>query len=325
MTKAARLLFASWLTVACTAGSSTPCLANSAVTLKPDLQTERATVKLSDLFAGVPAEIDRDVAQAPLPCHPAVYNEEVLNKLADTYRLDWTPAPDANHVTISTSCTRISGDMIRDAVIARIKTVNPLLKDRNFDIAFDTRNLEIDLPGGHDPDFKLDNFTYDAGARQFRTDLIAQTSRGPYSTNVTGRVSARRSVPVVAHRLEGGTTIAESDIDWVELPEERVTADIVTEASQLVGHETRRDIAEGDMFRAHDVIPARFVQRGSLVTMKIQTPFITVTAQGKSQQDGTLGDVVRVINTDSNRVVQGTVIAPGVVEIHTAQKLAAAE
>ena len=51
--------------------------------------------------------------------------------------------------------------------------------------------------------------------------------------------------------------------------------------------------------------------RGSLVTMKIETPFMTVTAQGKAQQDGAEGEIVRVINTQSNRVVEGTVTGPG--------------
>ena len=77
------------------------------------------------------------------------------------------------------------------------------------------------------------------------------------------------------------------------------------------------------MIRSHDVVSPRLVTRGSLVTMKIETPFITVTSQGKSEQDGAQGDVVRVMNTQSNRVVEGTVTAPGTVEIHTAQKLAA--
>ena len=76
--------------------------------------------------------------------------------------------------------------------------------------------------------------------------------------------------------------------------------------------------------RERDVIPPRLVVRGTLVTMKIETPFMTVTAQGRALQDGKLGDVVRVINTQSNRTIEGTVEAAGVVRMPTAQKLLAA-
>jgi len=324
MKKTARIVFASWCLFAGIAGSPSPCAANTAVTLKPEAEINRFAVRLSDLFTGVPTEIDRDIAQAPPPCKPAVYNEIVLNKLADTYRLDWQSTPEADHVTVTSACTRITGDMIRDAVMTRLRA-DSNNKERNFEVSFDTHNLEMDLPANQHPDFKLDNFSYDPTNKQFRSDLTAQTPRGPYVLPITGRISVKRHVPILAHRMEGGTTIGASDLDWIEVPEERVTADVVTESNQLVGRELRRDTAEGDLLRSHDVMPPRLVQRGSLVTMRIETPYITITAQGKAQQDGAVGETVRVLNTQSNRIVEGTVTAPGTVEIHTAQRLAAAE
>lgn len=67
--------------------------------------------------------------------------------------------------------------------------------------------------------------------------------------------------------------------------------------------------------RARDVMPQRFVTRGSLVTMKIETPYMRMTAQGKAPQDGGIGDVVRLNNTQSNRMVEGIVTGPGTVRI----------
>ncbi|MDR3424168.1 MAG: flagellar basal body P-ring formation chaperone FlgA [Alphaproteobacteria bacterium] len=323
MKKSVRVLFACWLVLSGIAGSPSPCVANTAVTLKPDLETDRRAVRLSDLFAGVPSEIDRDIAQAPPPCKPAVYNEIVLDKLAETYRLDWQ-AQGTDHVTVSSACARVTADMIRTAVIAKIKT-DASDKKLNFDIAFDTRDLEIDLPTDKLPNFRLENFAYDPTARQFRADFTAETPLGPYVVPLTGRVSVKRTVPVLAHRLEAGETVALSDLDWIEVPDERITADVITETNQLVGREVRRDIAEGSILRAHDVIPQRLVQRGSLVTMKIETPFISISAQGKAQQDGALGDTVRVVNTQSNRIVEGVVTGPGTIEIRTTRKLALAE
>jgi flagella basal body P-ring formation protein FlgA len=322
MTKNARILFALWLIVGGSVGSPTPCAANTAVTLKPEVNIKRFAVKLSDLFTGVPSAIDRDIAQAPPACKPAIYEQQVLNKLADTYRLDWQPQNGADHAIVSSPCARITSDMIRDAVMAKLKA-DSNTRERSFEIAFDTRGLEVDLASDQTPDFTLENFSYDPTNKHFRADLTAQSPRGTTTVPVSGHVGIKRSVPILAHRLESGTTIGEADLDWLQVPEERITADVVTEASQLVGRELRRDTAEGDMIRSHDVVSPRLVTRGSLVTMKIETPFITVTSQGKSEQDGAQGDVVRVMNTQSNRVVEGTVTAPGTVEIHTAQKLAA--
>jgi len=323
MKRTTRIIVTAWLALAGSAGSSTPCLANTAVTLKPDFETTHLTVKLSDLFFGVPSEIDREIAQAPAPCKPAVYNEMVLNRLADTYRLDWQPQG-SDHVTITSVCARITADMIRDAVIAKIK-IDGDNKRKNFEIAFDTHNLEIDLPADQKPDFRLDNFAFDPVNKQFRTELTAQTAHGPYAATITGRVVVKRNVPVLAHRIEAGSTIAATDLDWIQVPDERITADVITEADQLIGREARRDTGEGEILRAHDVMPQRLVMHGSLVTMKIETPYITITAQGKAQQDGAEGETVRVMNTQSNRVVEGIVTGPDTVEIRTARKLALAE
>ncbi|MDR3450805.1 MAG: flagellar basal body P-ring formation chaperone FlgA [Alphaproteobacteria bacterium] len=328
MSRTARLLFAAWLIVSGSVGSPSPCAADTAVTINPAVETRRLTVKLSDLFNNVPTEIDRAVAQSPLPCRSAVYDERVLDKLADTYRLDWQPASEGphagDHVTVTSSCARITADMVRDAVIARVKQ-DGNTRDRTFDVGFDTRNLEVDLPADQKPDFTLNNFTYDEGAKRFRADLTAQTSRGPYILPVAGRIEIKRSVPVLAHHLGSGTVIGEADLDWQQMPEDRVTADIITEEEQLVGRELRRDSGEGEMLRTHDIIPPRLVKRGALVTMRVATPNILVTAQGKAEQDGAVGETVRVLNTQSNRVVEGTVTGPDSVEIHTAQKLASAE
>ncbi|MDE2029061.1 MAG: flagellar basal body P-ring formation protein FlgA [Alphaproteobacteria bacterium] len=324
MTKTSRLLFAAWLVLSGAAGSPTPCLADAAVTLKPTVEVKAYAVKLSDLFEGVPAAIDRDIAQAPAPCQSAVYDQPVLNKLADTYRLDWQPQNGVDQSTVTSACTRITTDIIRAAVVARLKQ-DTSAKGRSFDVAFDTRTPEADLPGTAKPDFALENFTYDPATRRFKTYLSAQTPRGPYTMPVTGWVDIERQVPVLVHRLEAGETIGADDIDWIKVPEQRISSDIVTDANQLIGRELRRDKAGDDMFHARDVMPPRLVLRGTLVTMKIQTPLMTITAQGKAQEDGALGDTVNVINTQSHRLIEGTVTAPGVVEVRTAQRLASAD
>ena len=68
----------------------------------------------------------------------------------------------------------------------------------------------------------------------------------------------------------------------------------------------------------------RLVTRGSIVTMKIETPSLTVTAQGRALQDGKLGDTVRVTNTQSNRMIEGTVESDGTVKVATVRKVALA-
>jgi flagellar basal body P-ring formation protein FlgA len=327
MGKVTKYILTVWLIIAGSLGSPQPCWADATVVLRGESEVRRMAVRLSDVFNGIPSSIDEDIAQAPSPGKQVIYDINVLTRLANKYHLDWKPQSLADHVVITTACTHITIESIRDAVIKKMRADNAdtVKKDSEIDVVLDNHALEIDLPADQTPDFTLNNFDYDASSRHFRADIFAETLGGPYTVPVTGRVMIKQKVPVLAKRLSSGTILSASDIDWVSIDEEHVNASVITDSHQLVGRELRRDLAEGEMFRTHDIIQARFVTRGSIVTMSIETPVMQVTAQGRALQDGTEGEVVRLINTQSNRVVEGTVTGPQTVLIHAGQKVAAVE
>ena len=281
-----------------------------------------ATVHLSDLFSGVPAVIDREIAQAPLPGKTAIYDAHLLEKLADKYRLDWHADNVTDHVTITTASTRITTDDLRAAIVHKIEASGV---HGDIEASFDNRALEIDLPGDQRPDFSFNNFDYDPVSKRFRCEIIAGKGSASVSLPVAGRANVKRHVPTLAHRLEGGSIITLTDLDWITVPDDHVTANVVTSVDQLIGHELRHTVSDGDVIHTNDVIPARLVTRGSMVMLKISTPFMQLTAQGRSLQDGAEGDVVRVNNTQSNRMVEGTVTGPGEVSVHAGQKVALAQ
>ncbi len=322
MSNRTRFFLTLWMVFGWCVGSPTPCFADAPVTARGEIELRHATVKLSDLFNGVPTEIDRDIAQAPLPGQQAVYDAKVLAQLADKYRLDWQPQSYADHVTVKSACTRITIEMLRDAVIKRARDSGAR---GEIDVGFDTRALEIDLPADQPPSFTLSNFDYDPVSKRFRTEFVSDSSQNPVTAPLAGRIFIRLKVPVLAHKLEGGTVIAASDIDWIDVAEEHVNEATITEAKQLIGRELRHTTAEGDVLRVNDVVPPRLVTRGSTVTMKIETSFMSVTTQGRALQDGALGETVRVLNLQSNRMIEGVVDGSGTVVVATASKLASAE
>ncbi len=327
MNKTVHYLFALWIVLAGSIGSPQPCFADDVVTLRGETEVRRMTVKLSDVFAGIPESTDTEIAQAPAPGKQMVYDINVLTRLANKYHLDWKPHSLADHATIKTACTHISIDAIREAIVRKLKTdgSNIAQKNSEIDVTMDNHALEVDLPADQAPDFTFNNFDYDATSKRFHADLFASTSSGSFTIPIAGHIVIKRNIPVLAKRLEGGTVIGSADIDWIPVAEERINGAVVTDARQLIDHELRRDVEEGEIIHSHDIIPQRLVTRGSIVTMKIETPLMQVTAQGKALQDGTQGDIVRLINTQSNRMIEGTVTGPGTVLVHTTQKVAEAQ
>lgn len=317
-----RLYFALWFVTASCIGSPSPCAANTAVALHGDAELHSATVRLSDLFSGVPSLIDRDIAQAPQPGKTAIYDAHLLQQLADKYRLDWHPEAVTDHVALTTAATRITADDLRSAIINKIKASGV---HGEIEAGFDNRALEIDLPNDQGPDFSVNNFDYDPVSKRFRCEIAAGKGAASVALPVTGRANIKRRVPVLAHHMESGSIVAITDIDWATVPEERVGANVIVSADQLIGHELRHTVNDGDVLFANDVMPARLVTRGSMVILKVKTPYMELTVQGRALQDGAEGETVRVNNTRSNRMVEGTVTGPGEVTVQAGQKVALAQ
>jgi flagella basal body P-ring formation protein FlgA len=328
MSRSARLFFAFWVILAGSAGAPNPCFADTPITLRDTTEVRGMIVRLSDVFTGIPVDIDEPIAQAPAPGKQVTYDVSVLNRLADKYQLDWKPKSIADHIVITTASSRITKDMLHDAVVAKLKEIRDADGTHahgGIEVMFDTRTSEVDLPTDHVPSYALNNFDYNPETKRFNADLVAQVPGGPTSFPVAGRVTFMRTIPVLARQLEGGTIISATDLDTTDIPEDRVNESVISDAHELIGHELRRDTESGEVLHTRDIIPPRCVVRGGIVILKIQTPFMLLTAQGKAMQDGAQGDVVRVTNTQSNRVVEGVVEGPGVVRIQTAQKLAEAQ
>jgi flagellar basal body P-ring formation protein FlgA len=317
-----RIFCTLWLVTAGSIGSPGQCVA-FANAPKGEVEVRQAAVRLSDVFTGINQDTDEDIAQAPMPCRQETYDVNVLTRLANKYHLDWKARSLADHVIVASGCTRISADQIATQIKQALtsKGVGGEAKD-SVDVAFDNHALEVDLPADQSSGFALNNFTYDSVSKYFHADVVAQSAFGPFAVPVSGRITVKHSVPVLAHRLEGGSVIAANDLDWIDVPEDRINPSVLTQADQLVGYQLRRDTEGGQIFHDHDVTALKLVARGKLVTLKIETDFMTLTAQGKALQDGGPGDVVRVLNLQSDRVIEGVAESDGVVRVAIAQKVA---
>lgn len=294
------------------------------VSLRPAAEVKGPSIRLSDVFDGVTKDVDTDIALAPEPGKSVTYNVQVLTQLADQYHLIWKPQNQADAALLHRASIDVTPDMIREKIVEKIKAVETRSVE-NMDVTFESRQVGFALPAEQSPVFDLADFSYDARSRRFRTEIIARSGPSPVRQILMGRVSFKRDVPVLAHHVAAQTVLGAGDIAWRQEAEDRLPRDVATDAAQLVGMEMRGDGDEGDLIRMRDLLPARLVTRGSLVTIKIETPLMQVTVRGRSLSDGAKGDVVRVTNLQSKRVIEGVVESDGVVRIDLARTVASAE
>ena len=161
------------------------------------------------------------------------------------------------------------------------------------------------------------------------TQLVGKTPRRllPAGAPVRrGDVALVRQVhvPVAARDLNRGDVLTAADLNTITLTDAEVGANVITDVSDIVGRAAKHAMRTGQMMHPFDIARPVAVERGKMVTILYAVPLISLTAQGIAQEQGGVGDVVRVTNSKSNATVLAEVIDARTVRITTPKQAAGA-
>ena len=195
--------------------------------------------------------------------------------------------------------------------LARYITVGRLHLD------LDNRAIEVRVPTGQvaSGGLMVENVYYSPTQARFAAELVVPGTSPVVRMPVAGRVYGTVDVPVLNHRVSPGDTISATDVDWVELRADQAGTDVAASEAQLIGMTPKRGIPVNQPVRVRDLQSPRMVDKGTLVTITLESPNISLSAQGKALQEGGKGDVIRVVNTQSNRIVEAVVSGPNQVSV----------
>lgn len=127
----------------------------------------------------------------------------------------------------------------------------------------------------------------------------------------------RRTERVVVPRrdIQRGTVLDPSDFKRVDRDANRLPRDVVRDVEEVIGLRAKRSLRKDGVFRASQVEGIPLVERGDRVQVVLQTGPLSVSAMGRAQETGALGDWIRVLNVDSKRELSGRVDAEGRVHV----------
>ena len=157
----------------------------------------------------------------------------------------------------------------------------------------------------------VEGLRYEAEGGRFSALLVGTVGAAErFRLPALGRAQELVEVPVLARRLAAGERIAALDLEWLPMAPHRLRPASVTDARQLIGSEARRPLAPGRVLSERDLQPPRLVTRGRAVALIYARPGLQLRALGIAQADGALGELVPVLNPDSQQRLQGVVTGP---------------
>lgn len=300
------LLAASW-----TVSMAAPCLA---ATTRGEVLLEGSNVTLGDLFLNAGDKAGIIVAQAPAPGMKTSYDVTALNQIARSSGFDWKPENTYERVVVTRDSNALNSTKIKELVTAEIAKVVP---SKDLDIALDNQSIEIHRAKSEPLSYHFSEIKYDPIKSRFETNLIVDRAGSPDAEviKVSGRAMLMVQVAILNRSVTTGDMVSEHDVEWSRVAVDKAGADAVTDSSRLVNAESRRALNVGSVLRMRDLRGAKMVLKGSIITIAVETPNMTLSTQGRAMADGAMGDTIQVINTQSNRAVDAVVVGSGKVSV----------
>ncbi len=293
----------------------------TAATLNTHVVVEAGVVRIGDIWTDAGKRADAVVGHAPALGERATLNTRWLRYVAKSFEVDWTPASGFEEAVVE----RASYEVGRPEVEARI--IDELaargLDPADLQIDLGNRPLILAASRPENATVGLADFAYNATSGRFAA-VVRVPASGPAAQQIriTGRAHRLISLPVVDRRLRPGDVIRRDHIRYLRLRGSGLAGDTVTDEDTLLGMAAKRGLKADTPIRQRDIRRPLEVEKGDLLTLILRTSLMTLTAEAKALEEGSRGDVVRVLNTRSNKVVLATITGPNLATVRTNDRLA---
>jgi len=282
--------------------------------LRDKLSVDAQMITLEDIFTDTGEAGSTIIMEAPAPGSRKQINSFELNKIAERYDLEWERPPYLKRIYIEREGTHFAEVDLEPMIMDQIRDLGV---DADLNLNLYGLKKGFYLPAG----YGLETVEFESFSLSNRQDRFTAVLKTPVNENemvshkISGTLQEVRLVPVLNRLVTPGEIIESSDIVWKRHPARRINATAITDAKMLVGQTVKRALPAKKLLRKTDVEMPVMIEKGSSVTMTLRSGAMTLSLRGRALDDGGEGDVIRVMNTKSNRSLQALVIAPGKVEV----------
>ena len=288
------------------------------VMLRASTTVDAPVVTLADVFEGAQAYADVVLIAAPAPGQRLILDAGQVGAVARTQGLQWHATPGFARIVVVRASRLVPRDDIEDALA---RTIRDGGFAEDVEIELFNRGFQMHVAPDAAPGVGVRDISIDRSTGLFTATLSAPpNAHESPAVRVSGRAFELVEVPVLRRSVAVGEAVRAEDVSWQPIRRDRIRGNMVTDTDEVVGLEPRRRIRAGEPIRASDLRPVETISKGTVVTMVVRAPGITLTATGRAIQAGATGDIIRVSNLKSHRIVQGTIVSPGRVDVQGAPR-----
>jgi flagella basal body P-ring formation protein FlgA len=132
---------------------------------------------------------------------------------------------------------------------------------------------------------------------------------------VSAHIQVNGETVVARKPLGRYQTIARDDLLVKKMDLSRIPSDAIRNIDDAVGKRTTRTILSKSVLRKAMIESPPILKRGDMVTIIAETKGLKVTTQGVTKQKGRQGEMIRVLNIASKKMIYARVLDAGTVQV----------
>jgi flagella basal body P-ring formation protein FlgA len=128
-------------------------------------------------------------------------------------------------------------------------------------------------------------------------------------------IKTYQKVVVLSQPIQRGAILTRQYLAIEKREVSNLREDFVTQIEQVENKQVIRQLESGAILSLRNVVEPTLIKRGDKVIITTTRPDITIRMSGVAMMNGTKGQLISVKNQSSGRIINATVIEPGLVAV----------
>jgi len=282
------------------------CVTGQSLAATPRVETivSGNKITLGDVFKGIKTRQESFyLAPSPAPGKKMVLYVSDLTRISEALNLGWVASSGLEKTTIRRLSNNIGYSDIKAALN---KTFKNKLKNSDFEIDISNKSINLQTPYSLNKAVHIKDLQYDISKGLFQA-IVSSDANPKIKRTVQGKLYLLTEVPVLRDTLRRGELISKNDISYLKLRVSTVRGNVIANASDLIGQTPKRNISAMKPIYFSDIKPPMFIKRGDLVLINFNSKYMSISTQGKAIGNGFKGDLIRIENLKSKKIITAVV------------------
>jgi flagella basal body P-ring formation protein FlgA len=129
-------------------------------------------------------------------------------------------------------------------------------------------------------------------------------------------IKTYQMVVILSQPIQRGEIITRQHLAIEKRDVSKLRDDFVTQIEQVENKQITRPLNTGTILSLSNVVEPKLIKRGDKVVISTTKPDFSIRMSGVAMMDGTKGQLIKIKNQNSGRIINATVIEPGLVSVN---------